>query len=91
MILSVQLGAGLFIDHATGVVIGETAVIGADVTIMHGVTLGGNGKERGDRHPKIGDGVLLSVGAKVLGNIRVRQLRARRGWFGSCCATCRRM
>ncbi len=66
-----QLGAGLFIDHATGVVIGETAVVGTDVTIMHGVTLGGNGKERGDRHPKIGDGVLLSVGAKVLGNIRV--------------------
>lgn len=66
-----QLGAGLFMDHATGVVIGETATVGADVTIMHGVTLGGNGKARGDRHPKIGDGVLLSVGAKVLGNIRV--------------------
>lgn len=66
-----QLGAGLFIDHATGVVIGETAQVGEDVTIMHGVTLGGNGKERGDRHPKIGNGVLLSVGAKVLGNIMV--------------------
>lgn len=68
-----ELGAGLFMDHATGVVIGETAVVGENVTIMHGVTLGGNGKERGDRHPKIGDGVLLSVGAKVLGNIRVGQ------------------
>lgn len=66
-----KLGEGLFMDHATGVVIGETAVIGSDVTIMHGVTLGGNGKARGDRHPKIGDGVLLSVGAKVLGNIQV--------------------
>lgn len=66
-----KLGAGLFLDHATGVVIGETAVVGENVTIMHGVTMGGNGKERGDRHPKIGDGVLLSVGAKVLGNIQV--------------------
>jgi len=66
-----QLGEGIFIDHATGVVIGETCVIGDDVTIMHGVTLGGNGKERGDRHPKIANGVLLSVGAKVLGNIKV--------------------
>lgn len=66
-----RLGAGVFIDHATGVVLGETCVIGDDVTIMHDVTLGGNGKERGDRHPKIGKGVLLSVGAKVLGNISV--------------------
>lgn len=66
-----KLGTGLFVDHATGVVIGETAVVGENVTIMHGVTLGGNGKARGDRHPKIGDGVLLSVGAKVLGNIQV--------------------
>lgn len=66
-----QLGAGLFIDHATGVVIGETCRVGDDVTMMHNVTLGGNGKECGDRHPKIGHGVLLSVGAKVLGNIMV--------------------
>ena len=58
-------------DHSTGIVIGETAVVGNDVSMLHGVTLGGSGKERGDRHPKIGNGVLISVGAKVLGNIRV--------------------
>lgn len=66
-----KLGAGIFLDHATGVVIGETSVVGDDVTILQSVTLGGNGKERGDRHPKIGNGVLISVGAKVLGNITV--------------------
>ena len=66
-----QIGKGIFIDHATGVVIGETAVVGDDVSMLHGVTLGGSGKESGDRHPKIGNGVLISVGAKVLGNIRV--------------------
>ena len=66
-----QIGQGIFIDHATGVVIGETAVVGDDVSMLHGVTLGGSGKEDGDRHPKIGNGVLISVGAKVLGNIRV--------------------
>ena len=66
-----RIGSGVFIDHATGVVIGETSVVGDDVSIMQSVTLGGNGKERGDRHPKIERGVLLSVGAKVLGNIRV--------------------
>ena len=66
-----KLGVGIFLDHATGVVIGETSVVGDDVTIMQDVTLGGNGKEHGDRHPKIGRGVLISVGAKVLGNIRV--------------------
>ena len=66
-----RLGAGIFIDHATGVVIGETSVVGDDVSILQSVTLGGNGKERGDRHPKIGRGVLISVGASVLGNIRV--------------------
>jgi serine O-acetyltransferase len=65
------MGAGLFIDHATGVVIGETAVVGDDVSMLHGVTLGGTGAERGDRHPKIGKGVLLGAGAKVLGNIQV--------------------
>lgn len=68
---SAKIGRGVFIDHATGVVIGETAHVGNDVTLLQGVTLGGNGKERGDRHPKIGDGVLISVGAKVLGNIQV--------------------
>ena len=66
-----QLGRGIMIDHATGVVIGETAVVGDDVSMLHGVTLGGTGKETGDRHPKIGRGVLLSMGAKVLGNISV--------------------
>ncbi len=59
------------IDHATGVVIGETAVVGDDVSMLHGVTLGGTGKQNEDRHPKIGRGVLLSVGAKVLGNIQI--------------------
>ena len=66
-----KIGRGVFIDHATGVVIGETAVVGDDVSMLHSVTLGGSGKEGGDRHPKIGNGVLISVGAKVLGNIRV--------------------
>lgn len=66
-----RLGSGIFLDHATGVVIGETSVVGDDVSILHSVTLGGNGKERGDRHPKIGRGVLISVGAKILGNIKV--------------------
>jgi serine O-acetyltransferase len=66
-----RIGRGIMMDHATGVVIGETAVVGDDVSMLHGVTLGGTGKETGDRHPKIGRGVLLSVGAKVLGNIEV--------------------
>jgi len=65
------LGKGCFIDHATGVVIGETAVVDENVSMLHGVTLGGTGKERGDRHPKIHRGVLISTGAKVLGNIQV--------------------
>jgi serine O-acetyltransferase len=59
------------IDHAHQIVIGETAVVGDDVSMLHGVTLGGTGKEGGDRHPKIGDGVLIGAGAKVLGNIKV--------------------
>ena len=66
-----RIGRGIMIDHATGVVIGETAVVGDDVSFLHGVTLGGNGKETGDRHPKIGSGVLIGAGAKVLGNIVV--------------------
>ncbi|MFN3960993.1 MAG: serine O-acetyltransferase [Parvularculaceae bacterium] len=65
------IGKGVFIDHATGVVIGETAVIEDDVSILQNVTLGGTGKEVGDRHPKIRRGALISVGAKVLGNIEV--------------------
>jgi serine O-acetyltransferase len=64
-----QIGRGVFIDHGTAIVIGETAVIGDDVSMLQGVTLGGTGAERGDRHPKIGKGVLLGAGAKVLGNI----------------------
>lgn len=66
-----RMGKGIFIDHATGIVIGETAVVEDDVSMLHGVTLGGNGKETGDRHPKIRRGVLISAGAKVLGNIEV--------------------
>lgn len=66
-----RIGRGLFIDHATGVVIGSTCVIEDDVSIMQGVTLGGTGKEVGDRHPKIRHGVLIGAGATVLGNIEV--------------------
>jgi len=63
------IGKGVFVDHGTGIVIGETAVVGDEVSMLHAVTLGGTGAERGDRHPKIGRGVLLGAGAKVLGNI----------------------
>ena len=66
-----RIGTGVMIDHASGVVIGATAVVGDDVSILHAVTLGGTGKAAGDRHPKVGDGVLLSVGATVLGNVAV--------------------
>jgi serine O-acetyltransferase len=66
-----KLGRGIMIDHATGVVIGETAVVDDDVSMLHGVTLGGTGKQHEDRHPKVGRGVLLSTGAKVLGNIEI--------------------
>jgi serine O-acetyltransferase len=66
-----RFGKGIMIDHATGCVIGETAVIGDYCSFLHGVTLGGSGKETGDRHPKIGDNVLVGAGAKVLGNIHV--------------------
>lgn len=66
-----RMGSGLFLDHGTGIVIGETAVVGDEVSMLHGVTLGGTGAERGDRHPKIGKGVLLGAGASVLGNIAV--------------------
>jgi len=64
-----RIGSGVFVDHGTGIVIGETVVIGDDVSILQGVTLGGTGAERGDRHPKIGKGVLLGAGATVIGNI----------------------
>ena len=66
-----RIGRGVMLDHATGVVIGETAVVGNNVSILQSVTLGGTGKDEGDRHPKIGDGVLISAGAKILGNISV--------------------
>lgn len=68
-----RIGAGLMIDHAHSIVIGETAVVGEDVSMLHSVTLGGTGKVGGDRHPKIEDGVLIGAGAAVLGNIRVGQ------------------
>lgn len=66
-----QIGRGIFLDHATGLVIGATATIGDNVSILQNVTLGGTGKERGDRHPKVGSGVLIGAGAKILGNITV--------------------
>jgi serine O-acetyltransferase len=66
-----RIGKGIMIDHASSVVIGETAVVGDDVSILHEVTLGGTGAEESDRHPKIGNGVLIGAGAKVLGNIKV--------------------
>ncbi|MFN3888837.1 MAG: serine O-acetyltransferase [Beijerinckiaceae bacterium] len=68
-----RIGKGIFLDHATGLVVGSTAVIEDDVSILHGVTLGGTGKERGDRHPKIRRGVLIGAGAKIIGNIEVGQ------------------
>ena len=66
-----KMGKGIFIDHATGVVVGETAVIEDNVSMLHGVTLGGTGKAGGDRHPKIRHGVLIGAGAKILGNIEI--------------------
>lgn len=66
-----RIGRGIMIDHATGVVIGETASIGDDVSLLHGVTLGGSGTAHNPRHPQVGNGVLISVGAKLLGNIRI--------------------
>ncbi|MBL0936451.1 MAG: serine O-acetyltransferase [Rhizobiaceae bacterium] len=66
-----RMGKGIFIDHATGLVVGETAVVEDDVSMLHGVTLGGTGKAGGDRHPKIRHGVLVGAGAKILGNIEI--------------------
>jgi serine O-acetyltransferase len=66
-----RMGKGILIDHGTGVVIGETAVVGDDVSLLHEVTLGGTGKECGDRHPKVGNGVMIGAGAKILGNVRI--------------------
>lgn len=66
-----RIGSGILIDHATSLVIGETAVVGDDVSMLHEVTLGGTGKDTGDRHPKVGSGVLIGAGAKILGNVRI--------------------
>ena len=66
-----KIGKGLFIDHGMGVVIGETTEIGDDVMLYHGVTLGGTGKDKGKRHPTVGNGVLIGAGAKVLGPITI--------------------
>jgi len=66
-----QMGSGIMLDHATGLVIGETAVIGDNVSILHSVTLGGSGCQGGRRHPRVGDGVMISAGAKILGNISI--------------------
>jgi serine O-acetyltransferase len=66
-----RIGRGVFVDHGHAIVIGETAVVGNNVSILHDVTLGGTGKEHGDRHPKIGDHVMIGAGAKILGNISI--------------------
>src|SRR6478609_7295121 len=66
-----RIGRGIFLDHATGLVVGETAAVEDDVSMLHDVTLGGTGNETGDRHPKIGRGVMIGAGAKILGNIEV--------------------
>ena len=68
-----KIGKGILLDHGTGIVIGETAVVEDDVSILHSVTLGGTGKETGDRHPKVRKGVLISAGAKILGNVEIGQ------------------
>lgn len=68
---AVAMGKGIFLDHATGLVVGETATIGDDVSILQDVTLGGTGKKGGDRHPKIENGVLIGAGAKILGNFKI--------------------
>lgn len=68
-----KIGKGVFLDHATGLVVGETAVVEDNVSILHSVTLGGTGKQGGDRHPKIRKGVLIGAGAKILGNIEIGQ------------------
>lgn len=66
-----RIGKGLMVDHGTGVVIGETAVLGNNISLLHGVTLGGSGKESGDRHPKVGNGVMIGANASILGNLQI--------------------
>lgn len=68
-----EIGKGIMLDHATGLVVGETAVIGDNVSMLHGVTLGGSGCQGGDRHPKISSGVLIAAGAKILGGVQVNE------------------
>ena len=68
-----HIGCGIMLDHATSFVVGETAVIANNVSILHEVTLGGTGKEHGDRHPKVGEGVLLAAGSKIIGNVKIGQ------------------
>ena len=86
-----QIGRRLFIDHGMGVVIGETTIIGDDVTLYQGVTLGGTGKEHGKRHPTIGNSVVIGSGAKILGNITIGEnCRIGAGSVGvACCPTTR--
>ena len=64
-----KIGSGILIDHATGIVIGETSILDNNISIMQGVTLGGTGKESGDRHPKVRSGVLIGAGAQIIGNV----------------------
>ena len=85
------IGRGIFLDHATGLVVGETAVIEDDVSILQDVTLGGTGKEGGDRHPKIRHGVLIGAGAKILGNIEIGALLEGRRRLGRAASRCRRI
>ena len=66
-----KIGVGIMFDHATGIVIGETAVIGDNCSLFHNVTLGGTGKIGGDRHPKLGDNVIVGAGTQILGNIKI--------------------
>ena len=68
---AVRMGSGIMCDHGTGLVIGETSVLGNNISLLHGVTLGGSGKEEGDRHPKIHDGVMIGAHASILGNVAV--------------------
>ncbi|VFT66748.1 serine acetyltransferase [Escherichia coli] len=85
-----KIGRGIMLDHATGIVVGETAVIENDVSILQSVTLGGTGKSGGDRHPKIREGVMIGAGAKILGNIEVGR-GAKIGAGSWCCNRCRRI
>jgi len=66
-----RIGSGIMIDHATGLVVGETAIVGDNVSILHSVTLGGSGRGEGDRHPEVGSGVMISAGAKIIGNVKI--------------------